>query len=105
MPATSLLITAERMRKEQEAGRVHDLHPDIPEFRKWWGSWWLQSVDPAGWLRVTDAYLSARLDRIKTRLDIAEDNRMCEEAMKAENPDCPERIMVPGASPGTMPGR
>lgn len=82
MPATSLLITAQKMRREQEEGRVHDLHPEISEFRKWFGSWWVQSADPAGWLRVTDEYIASRLDRIKMRLDIAEDNRACEQAMK-----------------------
>lgn len=78
MPATSLLITSNRMRAEREHGRVRDLHPDIPEFCKYYGTWWIQSPD--GWLRITDTHLSSRLDRIKTRLDIAEDNLACERA-------------------------
>jgi len=103
MPATSLLITAQKMRREQEEGRVRYLHPEIHEFLRWCGVWWIQSADPPGWLRVTDSWLASRLDRIKLRLDIAEDNRACEEAMNAENPDGPSRAMVPGASPGTIP--
>lgn len=87
MPATSLLITAQRMRQEQEHGRVRALHPDIPEFCRWFGTWWIQSPDPAGWLRVTDAHLASRLDRIKTRLDIAEDNLACEKAIRENQED------------------
>lgn len=82
MPATSLLITAQKMRQEQEAGRVRDLHPDIYEFCRYYGCWWVQSADPPGWLRVTDLWISSRLDRIKTRLDIAEDNRVAEQAIR-----------------------
>lgn len=89
MPATSLLITAQQMLREQERGTVRDLHPDIPEFRKWYGAWWIQSPDPVGWLRVTDEFIAHRLDRIKIRLDTAEDNRACEQALNEITHDEP----------------
>lgn len=78
MPATSMLITNQQMHREREHGRVRDLHPDIPEFCKWYGSWWIQSPD--GWLRITDTHLSSRLERVKRRLDIAEDDLACDRA-------------------------
>lgn len=82
MPATSLMITAQQMRREDEHGRVRRLHPDMPEIRKWGGAWWIASPDPVGWLRITDTHLSSRLDHIRRRLDIAEDDLACKRAMK-----------------------
>jgi hypothetical protein len=39
MPATSLLITHHETLRAQGSGRVGQLHPDIPETTKWFGSW------------------------------------------------------------------
>jgi hypothetical protein len=94
MPATSLLVTNQQMRQEQEQGRVRVLHPDLPEFCRWYGAWWIRSPDPAGWLRVTDDHLRRLLDQIKTRLDIAEDNLACDRA---------RRPVAPPTPPGTAP--
>jgi len=82
MPATSLMITAHQMRREDELGHVRLLHPEMPEIRKLQGAWWIASPDPVGWLRITDQHIASRLDHIRRRLDIAEDNLACEKAMK-----------------------
>jgi hypothetical protein len=75
MPATSLLISHREMQAAQEHGKVRPLCQAIPEFCKWYGTWWLLSAD--GWLRITDAHLAGRLDRIQMRLDIAEEEQTC----------------------------
>ena len=75
MPATSLLISHHEMQVNQEAGRVRPLCAAIPEFCRWYGAWWLLSAD--GWLRITDAHLAGRLDRIRNRLDTAEETGTC----------------------------
>jgi len=87
MPATSLLISHHEMRRAQEKGDVRQLCHDIPEFCKWYGAWWLLAAE--GWLRITDAYIAGRLDRIKMRLDIAEEARACcpPEPSKHETPE------------------
>lgn len=75
MPATSLLISHHEMRIAQDKGNVRQLCRDIPEIRKWYGAWWLLCGE--GWLRITDSYLADRLNRIKMRLDTAEETRAC----------------------------
>lgn len=74
MPATSLLISHHQMRIAQDKGDVRQLCRDIPEIRKWYGAWWLLSGE--GWLRITDSHLADRLNRIKMRLDTAEEARV-----------------------------
>ena len=81
MPATSLVITHHEMQVAQERGTVRPLCRSIPEFCKWYGTWWLLAAD--GWLRITDSHLASRLDRIQMRLDIAEERRVCCRAQRA----------------------
>jgi len=75
MPATSLMISHQEMRDAQEAGRTRPLSPDITDFVKYRGDWWLRS--PEGWLRITDSYLASRFDAVRARLDLAEDDAIC----------------------------
>jgi hypothetical protein len=72
MLATSLLLTAREMQIAESEGRVRPLSGDIDEIRRYYGYWWIMCPD--GWLRITDAHLTQRLDRIRQRLDIAEDD-------------------------------
>ena len=76
MPATSRLLTASEMQTAEAEGRVRPLSSDITEIRRYYGYWWLTCPD--GWLRITDAYLTHRLDKIRQRLDIAEDDHACQ---------------------------
>lgn len=71
MPALSLLVPAQRMRAEQENGRVRPLCSHITEISRWGGAWWILSDQ--GWLRITDSHLASRLDQIAMRLDAAMD--------------------------------
>lgn len=71
MPTLPLLMPGHRMRSEQEHGRVRPLCSSIPEICRYGGNWWLLADE--GWLRINDSVLSARLDRIAMRLDVAEE--------------------------------
>jgi hypothetical protein len=82
MPATSLLISHREMQAAITAGRTRPLCGCIPDFRKYHGNWWVISSD--GWLRVTDSHLTHRLDKIRPRLDAAEEDYACYRAMGGE---------------------
>lgn len=71
MPTLPLLMPGNRMRAEQDHGRVRPLCRSIPEIIRYAGSWWLLSDE--GWLRINDQFLAERLDRIAMRLDVAEE--------------------------------
>jgi hypothetical protein len=81
MFATSLMITDREMQAATNQGRASQLCGDIPEIRRFRGTWWLGA--PEGWLRITDCYLSERFDQIRQRLDIAEEDIAVEAAHAA----------------------
>jgi hypothetical protein len=85
MPATSLLISLREMKTARDAGRAKPLTDAIPEFVRYWGDWWVSSAD--GWLRITDTHLASRLDIVRNRLDVAEDEEACRRAQEQCGPD------------------
>jgi predicted transcriptional regulator len=74
MPATSLLMTHYEMRKHQAEGRVRPLHDEIPEIVSWYRAWWRLTTE--GWLRISDSDFTRQLDRIRMRLDTAQESSM-----------------------------
>ena len=87
MPATSLLITDREMQSALDQGRARPLCPDIPEIRRYYGAWWITC--PQGWLRITDTHIADRLNRIRMRLDVAEESAACRRAMQQDQPGPP----------------
>jgi hypothetical protein len=74
MPATSILITHNEMRKHQEQETVRPLCRAIPDVVSWFGCWWM--ITPEGWLRIADTNVVRCLDRIRRRFDNVLDTGM-----------------------------
>jgi len=75
MPPTSLLISNREMQAARDNGRARPLTPDIPEFQRCWGEWWLACE--GGWLRITDTHLAGRLSAVRERLDFEHEEQAC----------------------------
>jgi hypothetical protein len=80
VPATTLLISHREMQNARDAGRARPLTVAITEFVRYRGDWWVSSAD--GWLRITDTHLASRLDIVRNRLDVAEDEEACRRAQE-----------------------